>query len=368
MNISKPEIFANEGDLPLGVPIKDAFSSSVEELFYVRNPRHKKKHSGTEEALEEFKAHIEIKPIWVYYPWLNQIVQTVPEREYYELFTARNKNIINKTEQENYRSFRIGIIGLSIGSTAVASLAMTGGPKFQRIADYDTVEISNLNRMKGTLLDIGENKSDVCARNTWMLDPFLQLDVYRNGVSDSSLESFITKDPGIEMFIDEMDSLDLKIKARIICRQKRIPVVMATDNGDSVILDIERYDLNPNTPLFNGLIEDLAPEQFASLTYKEWLSLATKIVGPDFLTERMQESLLCIGTEISSVPQLGTTANMAGAAVAYAVRRVSNKLPLDSGRYTFGLEQTIIPGYMDGETVEKRKMKMLEFIDKFQNK
>ena len=54
---------------------------------------------------------------------------------------------------------------------------------------------------------------------------------------------------------------------------------MATDNGDNIILDVERFDLEPERPILHGLIGDVKPDDFKTMNYEEWLKLATKIVG-----------------------------------------------------------------------------------------
>ena len=100
---------------------------------------------------------------------------------------------------------------------------------------------------------------------------------------------------------------------------------MATDNGNSVILDVERFDQEPNRAIFHGLVGEMRATDVENLSYKDWLQLATKIVGAEYLTERMQDSLVEIGHAISAVPQLGTTAAIAGSSVAYVIRRIANR-------------------------------------------
>jgi hypothetical protein len=152
-----------------------------------------------------------------------------------------------------------------------------------------------------------------------------------------------------------MDNLVLKFQAREICRKAGIPVVMATDNGDSVILDVERFDLEPEREFFHGLVPGVTTEIVSHMPFQEWLRIATKIVGPDFLTDRMQSAIMQIGRTIAAVPQLGPTAAMAGAGIAYAVRAIANKADLPSGRYEYGLDSTLVPGYNSPESIAKRQ-------------
>ncbi len=364
--ITEEESLSLKKDNSLIVEI-DAFSSAVEELFFIENPQYKKPQPGVIDLLDKYLASSTITPVFIYYPWKAVVVKTVPEDIYFMLRTARNRFIISHEEQNDYRNLHVAIAGLSVGSAILSSIVVNGGSKKMKIADFDTAEITNLNRMRAKLTDIGENKAFIAAKEVWELDPYAELDLWSEGISKDSLNKFLL-DPKVDVFVDEMDSLDLKIAARFVCREAGIPVVMATDNGDGVILDVERFDLDKKQEIFHGLLGAVTPKDFENIDYKMWLQLATKIVGPTYLTPRMQESLSVIGKNIPSVPQLGTTANIAGAAVSFCLRRLASKLPLNSGRYTVGLEEKIIPEYMSDEAVKEREKNTEFFISQFGKK
>ncbi len=359
-----PKILVNESEIPSGVRIINAYNSAVEELFFIENPKFKKSSPGAPEALAEFLNTHNVPPIWVYYSKENTVVKTVPEEIYFKLRTSRNRNIITHDEQENYRAIKVGVAGLSVGSAVIAALVQSGGPKRMKIADFDVLEVTNLNRIRGTLLDVGSNKTELAAKSVWHLDPFAELELFESGITKDNLEKFLG-DPKIDIFIDEMDSIDLKILSRFYCQANGIPVLMATDNGDGVILDVERFDLEKNRPIFHGLV-DIKPEEVSGgIDFKMWLKLATQIVGPEFLTESMQQSLTEIGKTLPAVPQLGPSATIAGSSIAYAVRRIANGYELPSGRYCLGLEEKLIRGYNDESSVSHRKLKTEEFIKSF---
>jgi len=201
------------------------------------------------------------------------------------------------------------------------------------------VEITNLNRIRAYLADVGTNKTSVAAREVWRLDPFADLFLWDKGISTENIKDFLFGEPKLDVFIDEMDSLDLKVAARLLCKENKIPVVMGTDNGDSVILDVERFDLEENRPIFHGLVDGLETRDLKKLDFKGWVEIATSIVGQDYLEDRMRDSLQKIGKTISAVPQLGATAAIAGSTVAYAVRRIANKQEMESGRYLVGMKE-----------------------------
>lgn len=336
-----PSIEKDKRLLPPDAKFIDTIPSALKELCVIRNPLLKSASPiEREERCVAFAKENEIMPsVYVYYPWRNIVVRVPSEEVYLELRTARNKNIINKKEQEIYRAAQVGIIGLSVGSNVINALVFSGGPKNLKIADYDVIELTNLNRLRAPVFAVGMNKTDFAAQQVWELDPFSDLDLWSDGVSRDTLERFIVN-PKLDVFIDEMDSLELKLLSRMICREHRIPVVMATDNGDNVILDIERFDEEPERPILHGLVEGVDPDKIAGLPYSEWVKVATRIVDPTNLTQRMKESLFEIGKTIAAVPQLGTTATIAGSAVAYAVRKITTKQELKSGRYIISLDNS----------------------------
>jgi len=337
-SIAPPQIFNQQAGLPKAAYSIDAYTGACRELFFARNPKFRKGTPEGDSAYQEFKNTTTLPACWVYYADIDTLVHTLIEELYFELRTARNRNLISKREQLSYRAATIGIAGLSVGSAALASLVQSGGPKNLKIADFDTVEVSNLNRIRARLTDIGTNKVFVAAREAWLIDPFLNIECFEKGLAQDTIDDFIGGNYPLSIFIDQMDSLDLKIIARKQCRIRKIPVIMATDNGDGIILDIERFDIEPKRPLFHGLIEEINPDSLKALSFQEWLTIATKIVGPSFLTKPMQDSLKVIGQEITAVPQLGPTASIAGAAVAFAVREITTGRELSSGRYILNLE------------------------------
>lgn len=276
--------------------------------------------------------------VWAYYPWHHAAVHLPDENEYFALRTARNRNIITKEEQQAYRQVNIGIIGLSVGSQILSTLVMTGGPKNLKIADFDTIEISNLNRISATVLDLGKKKIHVTAQRLWELDPFLNIEMFEDGIQKENIESFILGEPALNILIDEMDNLSYKILVREFCRQHGIPVLMATDNGESILLDVERFDLEPDRPIFHGLLGDMKPEDLEHITKEQWFEIAKKIIQPQYMSKRMQSSLSEIGKTLQGIPQLGSSATVAGSAVSFAVRKIANHQTMDSGRYAIDLE------------------------------
>lgn len=365
MLIEKPKIFTKLEDAPKNAEKIDAFTSGLKELFLVEHPHLKSQKEVFEKEFSAFKKNHSIKDIWIYFPWSNKLVHSLPEELYFKLRTNRNRDVITEEEQKKYRALKVGIAGLSVGSSVLHALVMSGGPKIIKIADFDVLEITNLNRIRGGLPDVGLNKTMIAARQVWELDPFAELSLWGDGLTTDNLKDFILGESKLDIFIDEMDSLDLKAAARIICKENRIPVLMATDNGDSVLLDIERFDLEPDRPIFHGVLKSTKNRFSKKMDFKRWLDTAIRIIGPKYMTERHQGSILEIGKNLCGAPQLGTTAAIAGSAVSFTVRRFANRQRVSSGRYTFGLEEKLISGYQGVNQKKSRSLKTKIFIKEF---
>jgi hypothetical protein len=338
MHYLKPTFLKSKKDLPKGTTrIQDVFMESLEELFVVRNPAFLKKPFTRSEEWAKFLTAMKGKNQWIYFPSKKIAVNVLKEGLYFELRTARNKNLITKKEQQNYRGTTIGIAGLSVGSSIVSALTISGGPRVMKIADFDVLAPSNMNRIWANIEDVGTEKIDLAARDVWGTDPFAKLILWDKGITEKSLERFILSKPALDIFIDEMDDLALKVAARLIAKRKRIPVLMATDNGDSVIIDVERFDKEPGRKIFHGLVGNITVADVRNLKGKEWIAVVKKIIGEQYMPERHRSSLNEIGKTLAGVPQLGTDATLAGSAISLVVRKIANNEKIPSGRYILNL-------------------------------
>lgn len=338
--ISAPELIKEKQQLPSGAAVSDYYSLAIRELFFVRNPCEKKDDPVSEKKCLDFIAENSDGGIWVYFPWRNEAISLPPEDIFFELKTARNRHLITKEEQNALRKIRLGVAGMSVGSSVIHALVLGGGPKRIKIADFDDMEITNTNRLRASVLDLGKNKTEIAARSLWEMDPFLEIELWRGGVKAEDADSFVGDSP-LDMIVDEVDSLPVKIALRKAAKKHKIPLFMATDFDDGVIVDVERHDLNPETEFFNGRVSEEEISLVDGGDKKIWLNLAGKIIGDEVLSERMKKSLGEIGISISGVPQLGVSSALAGAALSYAIAGVAAGKVLNSGRYVFGLGKTI---------------------------
>lgn len=314
--------------------IVDEITEQIRELELVKNP----KLLVTPDKIDFNK---KINTVWVYYPWKNTLVHCLNENDFHGLRTSRNKNIITRDEQKKFEKFRIGIVGLNVGNPGAICLALEGNIKM-KLTDNDVLSLSNLNRFRAGLPDLGLNKAVLTARQIWEIDPFADLAVFDKGISPDNIEKFLLE-PKIDILVEEMDNLPLKIKIRELARQNKVPVVMVTGNGPNVIIDIERFDLEPKLPLMSGCLRKFVIDgiKFGPKTFHEKIKLARDFMGVQYLHPRLAESFKLVGSKLAGIPQIAESSFLRGAAISYFVRGIATGTKISSGRYNFKLDSLV---------------------------
>lgn len=331
------------------------YLSFLNELFLIRNPKYRFNKDNYQKDFKNFykkfirKRKLEQCGKWIYYPYIKTLVHCVEEKLFQEILTARNKNLITAEEQKRFYYSRIGIAGLSVGSHTAIIIARMGGGKFMKLADPDIIAPSNLNRINFDIVDIGINKAFATAQTIWQINPYNKIEIYSNGINKKNMSRFLD---GLDILIEELDDIEIKIKIREEARKRKIPVVMATDNGDNVIMDIERFDLEPKRPIFHGNLENFDLREIKTSTKKLYQAMA-KIIDVNLVPPRVLESVLEVGKSLYSWPQLGTAASMSGAITAYIVRKILIGDKVLSGKYEIDLEKIFNPNYKKYEMIKK---------------
>lgn len=328
----------------------DNYDEQLAELFLSENAQLYRANIGIKKSsiAEMLEKHYGSTPAWqkgswVYFPWNGNLVHILEESLFSALRTVRNKDLITAAEQAKYAEFRAMCLGMSVGSSAAIALILQGGSRSIKIADGAVISGSNLNRIRTGISSVGEEKTRVVARQLFEMDPYISVHQLHQPIDPGTLPSFFDEPWPTDVVIDEIDDLEMKIRIRVAARERKLPVLMATDLGDDVMLDVERYDLDPQLPLFHGLVGNI--EEILSrkdMTQREWLKFATAIIGTKNVPLDMQKSLLKVGTTLPTQPQLGGTAMMAGSVVAFAVRQIALGHNLKAGRIIISLEKTLL--------------------------
>lgn len=280
---------------------------------------------------------------WAWYPWSGRLVHVLPREEFRLVRTDRNRGKIERPEQRELLRRRVGIVGLSVGSSAALTFAMEGIGGAYRLADFDVLGLSNLNRLRAGLHDLGLNKAVVCARQMFEIDPYLDIEIHPGGLTDQNMDDFFSGGNGpIDLLVEECDTPYAKLAAREKARELRIPVLM--DTNDRGMLDVERFDLEPDRPLLHGLLGETTAKDLADLSFQEKVALILAMVDEKRLSPEMTAAIPQVGRTLSSWPQLASGVALGGALTAEAARRVLLGKPCGSGRFYADLDAVIAPG------------------------
>jgi molybdopterin/thiamine biosynthesis adenylyltransferase len=323
------------------VQVYDQIHSQLGELMKIRNPTRRLTEEESAQQINAFlgTATFTTIGVWVYYPWTNRVVHILDEKEFVELRTSRNKQKITDEEAALLGTKKIGVIGLSVGQSIALTLVMERICGEIRLTDFDALELSNMNRIRTSLHNLNQSKVIIAAREIAELDPFIKVVCYTEGATEDNLTDFMTSGGKLDILVEECDGIDIKILSRMKAKALSIPVVM--EMNDRGMLDIERFDLEPELPLLHGLIPDISLNKLHNLTNEEKVPIMGPMVGIQDMSPRMKHSLSEIGKSITTWPQLASSVVLGGALVADTCRRIILDQLRSSGRYYVDFEQLI---------------------------
>lgn len=328
--------------------VVDEYEEQKREYFAIQNPG--LAHAPQfENAFHEYFHGLEQKtPLWqrgrwVYFPWLSTLAHILEEEKFYLVRTARNRELVTRQEQEILYNAVIGIAGLSIGNSVALAVALEGGGKHIKLADCDSLALSNLNRIRSGVEHLGLKKVEMTARQVYALNPYANVDMFCEGLTKENIERFFAGPPRIDIIVDEIDSIAVKYLIRRYAKKYRIPLVMAADNADSAVIDIERYDHKPQPQFFHGRIGKASYEELSRMDKFAIGKTIAKHIGKENITERMRKSLSEMGKTIVSWPQLGSTALVNGSAIAYCIRKILTNQPLIDNRAIISFDELFDP-------------------------
>ena len=320
--------------------VNDTLDSQVAELIKINNPSEVFSAEALKDQVDTFFKTVDKETfgLWVYYHWRSTLVRTLNEGDFVRLRTSRNKYKITQEEQDILKTKKIGVVGLSVGQSVALSLAMERSFGELRIADFDTLELSNMNRIRTGIYNLGLKKAWMVAREIAEVDPFLKVTVYEEGITEGNMDDFFTLGGDLDLLVEECDSLPVKIGSRLKAKSLRIPVLM--DTSDRGMMDVERFDLEPERPVLHGLLEKFGEERniLDKLNqYKNEIMMA--VLDFESLSDRAKYSISQIRKTITTWPQTASSVIMGGAACAYLARNLLLGSPVASGRYYIDLAE-----------------------------
>lgn len=285
---------------------------------------------------------------YLYDPLLNCLFHIPPKDIFtYSLHTSHTlfEDPQNRPVSEIWQLLQdtlVVIAGASVGGN-VAEGAFRAGTKL-RIAERDHAEANTLLRQnRASLLDLvysravnqnpfdenefhRPNKASMLARALLLLNPFQDIEVFLEGITDDNLTEFLTADSKIIAF-EETDDLRIKIKFLKACRNHNILRAMLSDVGDWVGAEIRDFRI-PNLSLAKNVTDNELNAMLKRAEQGEdvvWTpgGLAEMLFGAHLISGSFSRWAKGEGEHATtSIPQPGDTALGAGYTAAKLIKRI----------------------------------------------
>jgi tRNA A37 threonylcarbamoyladenosine dehydratase len=171
----------------------------------------------------------------------------------------QRSELIYKDKIEKIKKSNIIIFGLGgVGSVAAESISRNF-IKNLTVVDYDTYEVSNLNRQLYSNYDnIGRKKVDVLKENVQKHCRDTNIIVRGEKVTESNIEEFFDID--YDYVIDAVDDVKAKLAIIKYCKDNNIPVVSCMGTGNRInpeMLTIDDIFKTFNCPLAKKMRKEL---------------------------------------------------------------------------------------------------------------
>jgi len=278
------------------------------------------------------------------------------------LVTSNSKLLTDPEGQLSWEQIRqrleravVGFAGVSVGGNLLEGWLREARPKRVKVADPDWVELTNFNRGERMSLrhlvaprssrfdptnpyDVPRiSKAEYVAYEAQLVDPYLEVDVYKEGLSRENIERFLLGDgkgePRIDILVEEMDHLELKVLVRQEARKHGIDVLMLSDFGHQAHVFWNPFREQPDSPLGYGAPDDVLLEALAqarSGDRSQVFEFVALLCGRDFAGDQFRAWIEGRGEQpTSSLPQSGATAMASGAigGKELALRVLGHPLP-----------------------------------------
>lgn len=348
---------------------QDIFVPQLKELFEIDNPQllGKDDFSQRQEEFITSRSGTDVSMIgdYVYFPWSGVVLHTVSMREHHRLRTNRTLNLLTTEEQETLAAFRCGVAGLSFGNGIALSLVYSGAANFIKIADRDVLETTNLNRVRVGIPNVGRPKTEITEREIYEINPYADVTVFDQGLTEDTIDDFIRGDNSLDAVFDVVDDLGMKVHLRLAAREARVPVIMLTSLEDSVLVDVERFDLEPEREIFHGLLGSVANELVTkTMAEHEKAQYAMRIVGPNNVSYRNLLSLSAIGKNLVSRPHLFGTVSIVCGLATYIAKRIALGEEMPSMRKLVAFHEVLDLAPNRGDSREARERIMNQLLNR----
>lgn len=329
-------------------PVMDKRGKTLRELFNAEWDVYTK-------ALERAKTGRFDYGVYAYYERTGNLVRYAPAHWHKVVSMASNSMLLADPKHKlSWREIRaifdnttVGIVGASVGGSIAHATVMDLRPSHIKVADKSVYKLENVNRVRLRYSEVVEsnasrtsatdsllrNKAIVTAEQIYAMDPFITVHAYSEGINQNNIDQFFkggAGEPKIDMLVEEVDDAQMKVTLREFARKHRIPLLMVSDFGSNVQLDISRYDLNPKLSLTYGATDKELRDATAAVYARggekaAFFDFVDALVGKDYRAGELDMILneKCEIPTSTIIPQLGSTISTAAGIMAETIARIA---------------------------------------------
>lgn len=278
---------------------------------------------------------------WIFFPWRNSLVRLLKKDFFLDVKSSRNLFLLTNPEQKKYSGLKIGIAGMTVGSMIARTLVLETCGSYYKLADNDNISISNLNRLDASVCDLNKSKVILASEKLYEINPYLTIKVYKSGITKQNVNSFFSN-PQLDIVIEEVDDLAVKVLMRRQAKKTKTPLIMATALESIVLLDYEAYGREENEKPFHGELSQKELRGLSSKSLEKKSVGARRIIPNKFFSQRLKNSFSELGKTINAFPQLAAGTLLRGAAVAFFIKELFIfNTKIKSGRYVIDLKSLL---------------------------
>jgi len=150
---------------------------------------------------------------------------------------SRTEALIGIQAQEKLKKSKIAVFGLGgVGGHATEALARAGIGHIV-LVDYDTYDITNINRQIGALHStMGKYKVDVMKERILDINPSIIVETYKSTEDETKII-----DSTFTYVIDAIDTMKNKIKLIEKCNNLNVPIISIAGTGNK--LDATKFEV-----------------------------------------------------------------------------------------------------------------------------
>ncbi len=146
----------------------------------------------------------------------------------------RTELLFGKTAMENISKSHVAVFGVGgVGSFAVEAIVRSGVGELT-IVDFDTIDISNINRQIPALIStVGESKIDTMSKRILDINPKIKLHSKNLKYLPENSDLFF-ENTEFDFVIDAIDIITSKIFLIKTCKEKDIPIISSMGMGNKI--------------------------------------------------------------------------------------------------------------------------------------